>query len=215
MHDRPHEVSDVLSAGQIDVWFTTYEEGDAASSPYEILRRYTRSGDRPDLRRLVSGKPVVEGDKGLTLNLSHSGCRNVLAVGRDCRIGVDIERIRPIAGVERLARRFFSQVEANALLRLPAEERVRAFFRTWVRKEAYLKGLGGGVPSRLRCFSVAAPDEAPEVLFTDLEGVAGRSLWTLVDLDAPAGCAAALAVEGEAGRIRVFGQGNAEKRGDE
>ena len=206
-----------LAGGEIHVWMTAHPPDDRLSeSPYEILARYTRQRIPSfEIGRSPSGKPMLgEGDP-LAFNLSHSGDWSMLAVGRVGQLGIDVERIRPIAGVERLARRFFSQEEANVLLRLPAEERIRAFFRTWVRKEAYLKGLGGGVPSRLRCFTVAASDEAPEVLSTDLEGVAGRSSWSLVDLEAPDGYAAALAIDGEAGRIRVFGQGNAEKRGDE
>lgn len=182
-------------AGQIDVWFFAWDPSDSPSSRYRILERYSRAEGPLRAIHRASGQPAIEGRPDLAISLSHSGSFAALAIGRECAVGVDLERVRPIAQIERLARRFFCEDEAAAVLRRPEPERLFAFFRTWVRKEAYLKGLGGGVPSRLRSFSVLeGPDGSLSIPFTTL-GAEPASSWSLVDLVAPGGYAAALAAD--------------------
>jgi 4'-phosphopantetheinyl transferase len=164
--------------------------------PTRIEFRSSRRGRRP---RLANGICP-----GLSFNLAHSGREALLAVTRGRRVGVDIERARPLLRLDRLIRRFFSDREAEGLLRLGREEREAAFFRTWVRKEAYLKAVGGGVPAGLRRFSVSVdPDVPPSIRSTGLED-GGVSLFSLCDLDVPEGHAGAVAVEGTGHRIRYF-----------
>jgi len=140
----------------------------------------------------------------LSFNLAHSGREALLAVAQVRRVGIDIERTRPVLRLDRLIRRFFSDREAGELLRLEREERDAAFFRTWVRKEAYLKAVGGGVPAGLRRFSVStASDGPPAIRSTGLED-GGVSSFSLHDLDVPEGHAGALAVEGTGHRIRYM-----------
>jgi 4'-phosphopantetheinyl transferase len=138
------------------------------------------------------GAPTVDASgHPLHVSLSHSGDWMLLAVSRTHRVGVDIERIDLDADVVRLAQRFFTTDEAAALNVLPEDEARRAFSRIWTRKEAVLKALGGGVPSRLRAVPVDA-DKGRQVIRI------GVSDWTLHDLAAPADYAAALAVQGNA-----------------
>jgi 4'-phosphopantetheinyl transferase len=145
-----------------------------------VIARHGRGAPTVD----VSGHP-------LHVSLSHSEDWMLLAASRMHRLGVDIERIDPDADVVRLARRFFTTDEAAALNVLPEDETRRAFFRIWTRKEAVLKGLGGGVPSRLRAVPVDAGEGRQIVRI-------GVGDWTLHDLAAPADYAAALAVRGDA-----------------
>ena len=138
------------------------------------------------------GAPTVDAPgRSLHVSLSHSEDWMLLAASRTHRVGVDIERIDRATDVVRLARRFFTTDEAAALNVLPEDETLRAFFRIWTRKEAVLKGLGGGVPSRLRAVPVDAGEGRQIVRI-------GVGDWTLHDLAAPAGYAAALAVRGDA-----------------
>jgi len=148
------------------------------------------------------GKPHLGGAhrSQIEFSLSDSAGQVWIAVGRCGPLGLDIERIRPRADVERLAGRFFAPDEAAKLRALPAAARVDAFFRAWVQKEAYLKALGGGVPVRLPRFSVRIGG-APEVTRTEIEP-AGRTRYRLYDLDAPAGHVAALAAPGAEHTIR-------------
>ena len=136
------------------------------------------------------GAPTVDASgHPLHVSLSHSGDWMLLAVSRTHRVGVDIERIDPDADVVRLARRFFPADEAYELASLSSSERQEAFFRAWTRKEAILKGVGGGVPSRLR--------SVPSGIARQREAVPmAGTVWTLCELAAPPLYAATLAADG-------------------
>ena len=190
--------------GHIDVWFLPWCSDGADDAPYRVLERYG-VGDRPlRVARRDSGQPFIEGRPDLSLSLSHSGRMAVLALGRGCNVGVDLERIRPVDQLPRLVQRFLAPEEASRILQRPEHERRTAFFRTWVRKEAYLKGLGGGVPSKLRSFALNEADGGASIRSTSLEPD-GVSRWHLIDLDPPDGYAAALAVDRAGVTIRGRG----------
>jgi len=136
----------------------------------------------------------------LSFNLSHSHRLALLAVVHGARVGVDLERVRPGVRGEAVSRRFFTGREAAALAAVPHGVRDAEFFRTWVRKEAYVKAIGAGVPSGLARFSVSVAGDAPSIGVTELEP--GPSVFSLYDLDVPAGYVGAVAVEGTDHRIR-------------
>lgn len=154
------------------------------------------------------GKPALAGGAGagptLRFNLSHSGGVALYAFALGRELGVDVERVRDGVGLEELAVRFFAADEAGALLRLPAEQRERAFFNCWTRKEAYVKARGEGLSHPLDSFSVTlAPGEAAALLETRNDPrEAGR--WRLYDLDPAPGYAGALVVEAGHGPVNCF-----------
>jgi 4'-phosphopantetheinyl transferase len=153
------------------------------------------SSPTADLLAELGSVPVFE-------SLSHSGEWTLYAVSRGAPVGVDIERATPEIDPDRTAARFFTPEEAAALAALPARSKREAFFRVWTRKEAYLKARGGGVPSRLRAVVVSTGETAAVLFDRNDRDVASH--WTLRDLDAPDGYAAALAVQGRIGRIQVI-----------
>jgi 4'-phosphopantetheinyl transferase len=57
---------------------------------------------------------------------------------------VDVETINPGLDYANLAQRFFSETENQWLRACPEPRRLRCFYRIWTRKEAWLKGKGGG-----------------------------------------------------------------------
>lgn len=137
-----------------------------------LLARY--SGIPPQqikFRYGHAGKPVVDDSHAnLAFNMSHSGDLAVYAVARECELGVDVEQIRPMADLERVASHFFSEEECGDLFALPAGERTQAFFRCWTRKEAYIKALGEGLNVPLQNFRVTLlPDEPAALVYTKLE----------------------------------------------
>ncbi|MGF1426885.1 4'-phosphopantetheinyl transferase family protein, partial [Kitasatospora sp. LaBMicrA B282] len=110
------------------------------------------------LERAASGQPVVRGAAGVAVSLSHA--RGVVAAaavqadaqaGAPAGVGVDVERIRPVAHAL-LARRWFTAAEAAWLAGLAPAQRSAGFLWLWTRKEAAAKalgqGLGGGVGLR-------------------------------------------------------------------
>ena len=154
----------------------------------EILANYLGCSphDVP-LDRDASGRPHLRADSpALDHSMAHSGDWAMLAVSRSARVGIDLERVDPTVDVERLALRFFARDEAEMIASLPHDKRVATFFRAWTEKEAYLKGVGGGVPSRLRSVRAA---------FDPRIGARAVAGWRLYGLDAPPGYAACLAVQ--------------------
>ncbi len=100
------------------------------------------------------GKPRVVEAEGFHFNLSHSGPWVVLAWG-DSPVGVDVERPRPQAKTEALARRFFTPEEQDYVL-CRQEGREQRFLEIWTGKESYLKYLGTGLQRPLASFNVLA-----------------------------------------------------------
>jgi len=160
-----------------------------------VLARYLET--QPEAVRFAYGeygKPALSDEHVLRFNLSHSNEVALLAVALDAELGVDVEHIRADFASEDIARRYFSRTEVDAFNALPPDERVAAFFRCWTRKEAYIKAIGKGLSQALDEFDVTlAPGIAPALLRAKDDDT---SRWLLVDLNAGAGYASALAVEG-------------------
>jgi 4'-phosphopantetheinyl transferase len=140
------------------------------------------------------GKPYLAAPGGLRFNVSHSGQRALLCFARDREVGVDIELRRALTDLLALARTAFSPAEYAALCRLPEAAHPDAFFACWSRKEAFIKATGEGV-AQLAAFDVnLAPGEPARLLRIDGEPP-GASRWSIHDLPAIPGYAAALVVE--------------------
>ena len=139
------------------------------------------------------GKPEVE---GLSFNVSHAGDVALAAFGSGeaRRIGVDVELLRPEAPMRALARRFFTSAENEALEQLSGEELVRGFYGCWACKEAFVKAMGEGLSFGVGRVEVAVyPAPAGIVSVDGDEGAAAQ--WTLHEVDAGPGYAAAVAVD--------------------
>jgi 4'-phosphopantetheinyl transferase len=161
----------------------------------EILSGYT--GAPPESVALAcgeKGKPALDPPAAWRFNLSHSGPAALVAVAHEIEVGVDIERIRPLAHAEAIAARFFAPAECAALRGLPPEQREAAFFACWTRKEALLKASGDGLSRPLSSFAVPVDPAAAGPW--RVEG------FTLTALPAPPGYAAALAAAGSLPPLR-------------
>ena len=132
-----------------------------------------------------NGKPFLE-DGGLDFNLSHSGSLALVVVTRGRRVGVDVEQHRPIPDLDAIAARVCSADELTMLADLAQEQRERAFFALWTRKEALAKATGEGIGAVFR-------DTIP-----DNDALNG---WTVTDVDDLFGYAACVAAEGVALRL--------------
>ena len=161
----------------------------------------TRTRMRPSevrLSRGAHGKPSIATRPGLQFNLSHSGQFAMIATASDGDVGVDIEAIDPQVDAIGLSERFFSVPERDDLRTLRGTDRSRGFFNAWTRKEAYLKARGDGIAFGLDHFDVAlVPGQRPS-LRNDRRDPDAPMHWSIVDLNAPDGYAAALAINGPA-----------------
>lgn len=155
----------------------------AVCTPHEVHFRYG-----------AQGKPALEGDSSLCFNASHTYGLALMAFVKQRAIGVDVENVNRETEPKRLAERFFSESERQALTPLRGNELRAAFFRCWTRKEAFIKAKGDGLSMPLHQFDVSVvPDERRALLATRPDPLeVGR--WILRDLPVRAGYAAALAV---------------------
>jgi 4'-phosphopantetheinyl transferase len=170
-----------------------------------LLAGYT-CGDARELRfcRGTNGKPFLAGPRpaGIHFNCSCSGTAALFAFARAGQVGVDLERMRPFPDKDRIAARFFSPPERNALSRLDGEERATAFFRYWTAKEAFVKATGEGLSRPLDTFAVA-PGRAPAPSAVR-ERDGSPAGWSLRTFLVRGGYAAAVVLKGSGFSIRPF-----------
>ncbi|MGB8945636.1 MAG: 4'-phosphopantetheinyl transferase superfamily protein [Streptomyces sp.] len=167
------------------------------TAPQDVVLMRERCG-MPDCEK-PHGRPAVAGRHGVHFSLSHSGDFALYALAAS-PVGADIDSLEVAgAGLERMARRLHPD-ETQALSALPATARQEALLGCWVRKEAFLKGIGTGLPGGIGAHHVGlaeavAPPWAPPV----------PDGWALFDVPAPDGhhAAVALRLQGPAGRSRL------------
>ncbi len=121
------------------------------------------------------------------MSIAASESRALLAVGRGCRVGVDIEPLRSASGLPRLPPAWrFSPAERAHLQGLDSQEWPATIAQAWVRKEAVAKvdGRGLALPlSRIETLGTRGP----------IKGL--PSDWLLRDVRAAADSAAAIAAD--------------------
>ena len=153
------------------------------------------------------GKPALapeQQEPGLFFNLSHSGEQLVLAVCRQDMVGIDIESALKTRRVRQIAARYFSEIELEALLQLPAAQQLSRFYELWTLKEAYIKACGMGLAIPLKDFSfLFMGDEGLELRF-GRERDDDADAWQVWQLDAGPAARLALAVKSGRDRIRAI-----------
>jgi 4'-phosphopantetheinyl transferase len=157
-------------------------------APTELHFRYGLNG-KPELAEETAGGFIG-------FNVSHSQGLALFAVTLGRQVGVDLEYIRGDISVEDLVDQFFSPGEVLAFKALPPDERQRTFFIWWARKEAYLKARGSGLAVDPRGLDLSHIT-GNSALLPEQSGEKKESArYFMIDVDAGAGYAAALAVEG-------------------
>lgn len=149
------------------------------------------------------GKPPV--DAPVNFNVSHSEERMCLAVTHGPEVGVDVQAVDDSIDIEAIAPCLFTPGERRRPRRRAASRAPPPVLRLWVLKEAWLEAQGTGfsVPlSQAEVVQTAAVLHACDPARPCRpEGEAAAPMWTAsgfarVELPAPAGYAAALAVYG-------------------
>lgn len=127
--------------------------------PGKDVRITRRLKGRPELDTAQSGGE-------LDFSVARSESCYLVGISSGRTIGVDLEIAgrrsgKPLA----LARRFFSQGEADALSALEGDALHRAFMHTWACKEAVVKASGLGIANQLCRFGVDVdPGNPPAIL---------------------------------------------------
>jgi 4'-phosphopantetheinyl transferase len=101
------------------------------------------------------GRPHVSQpphQRAIRFNLSNTTGLVVLAVARDCDVGIDVENISRNLDIEALAPTVFAAAEVADVRRCHFKERRDRFFAYWTLKEAYIKARGMGLSLPLDAF---------------------------------------------------------------
>src|SRR5262249_12725601 len=151
-----------------------------------LLARYG-AGPASELRFEYSARgkprlPVEHNPALLEFNVAHSRGAAVIGVTRGRPIGVDVERVRPLADFPDLVQTLFAVGARSEFWSLPEPIRARAFFTGWTRKEAFIKATGEGLSRPLSSFALTlTPDTPARLLRVDGDPTGGLG-WTVVDL---------------------------------
>jgi len=173
----------------------------------EILSRCLRvAPEKIGFDYSPNGKPALAracGDSKIHFNLAHSRDLALFALTRIGPLGVDVEQIREVKDMEHLVARFFSKRETELFRTVAEQDRPRAFFNLWTRKEAMLKATGEGITRSLDRVEVSfLPGEPARVIA--IEGDESKAArWRLIELAPAPGYTGALASEGPKVRVRL------------
>jgi 4'-phosphopantetheinyl transferase len=159
-----------------------------------VLARYAgRPAAQLAFGHAACGKPYLDDDAlgWLRFNVSHSEDLMLVVVADGREVGIDLERIRPAFPITEVAEFALSVSDREQIARQPAARRSAEFYAAWTRLEARAKAGGEG-------------------LVEGLAEVSGRT-FTVIDLDAGEGFAAAVAVEGDPVRLHSFSIGRSSR----
>lgn len=134
-----------------------------------------------NINKTGQGKPYLTEYPELAFNLSHTEDTMVIAVGKNCRLGVDIETCKPRVNLPALVDKCFAEVEAVWWRKLPETEKNREFYRFWTRKEAFVKATGHGIALGLN-LCIINP-ENPATWLSVPVGCGQASSWHVRDVD--------------------------------
>lgn len=167
--------------------------------------RGTREGEmsEPTSRATSFPPPPSPFPLDLQFSLAHSGELAVVAVTRGGEIGVDVEHLRPVRHLEQLAQRYFTPVEAAAILAGDESRRVAEFLATWTAKEAILKAIGTGLSYPLNRFSVSPAVDGQWVRLAEPPADCGAKWW-LKRVDVASGYVAAVAIDSQKSLLPTF-----------
>lgn len=198
-----------LIAGQLGdhdlhVFLLPYERRQKRQPLQNVLGAYLGiSGGEVSLIDGEFGRPELDRRHGAVVgfNWSHSGGCALIAIGRHCMPGIDIERRRDRPRALDIAERYFCKGELAVLTSTPLNARSTVFLNLWTAKEAVLKALGRGIAFGLDRLHVASIQDQPVLRWLDDDDA---SAWQLQRLDVGIDYVAALAWRGSARKIHCW-----------
>lgn len=153
------------------------------------------------------GKPILSGvhvDQPIEFSVSSSSSMALFGFSLNQPVGVDIQQVDLDFDYQGVISSYFSEAEQEWLQSLHPSKRRRAFYISWVRKEAYLKGMGKGFAQATHLPAVPLPD--PICNETTLSPITQLSVggWFIYDLHLPPGYMGSLAVMGRITSFECF-----------
>ena len=152
----------------------------------------------PRRRRFLVSRGVLRAldVDGRVVSSARSGALAVYALADYLHVGIDVEVVRPVAGLLDVARLILPAEVHAELAALPPDMRPRAFARWWTRAEACVKACRDGLEAAPRLQRTPTPDALV------LPDPAGGPPVVSRDLAVGDGAAAALATDAASVRRR-------------
>lgn len=197
-------IAEQLCDHELHVFLLPYERRQKRRPLRDVLGIYLGiPGSEVGLVDGEFGRPELDQrhSTALGFNWSHSGDFALIAIGRHCTPGIDIERLRDRPRALAIAERYFCKEEFDGLTSMSEETRSAEFLRLWTAKEAVLKALGRGIAFGLDRLHVTSITGQLVLRWIDEEDV---SRWQLQRLDVGADYVGALAWRGSARKIRCW-----------
>lgn len=171
-----------------------------------LLGRYLGTDSASTTFRTNShGKPrLPPPDDDLYFNVSHSGEHALIALCRGAEVGIDIERHRMLDDWSGMAKMIWCAEDMIEWINLSADERCRAFYLAWTRKEAMAKAIGLGMATDFKKLRVSFSPAAKATLLNLDQAFGSAATWSLIDIETPPNYAAALAARSPGIRVSQF-----------
>lgn len=163
--------------------------GETGEAPGELV--VERRCERCDGLHPANPIPVGAGEVWWSASSSDGLAAVALA---EWRVGLDLERRAERRRSGKIASRFYSEAEREAITGSPPR-----FLDFWTLKEAYLKALGLGLPGGLRSLDCAGLVPAGD----EWSATDAHPGWRFRNFETETGFAAAVAVEGAPGGIEL------------
>jgi 4'-phosphopantetheinyl transferase len=158
--------------------------------------------EKINIKTAEHGKPYLVNVPELAFNLSHSADVMVIAVGRNCRLGVDIEFCKPRTSLVGLVDKCFADEEIAYWNKQPEAQQIPEFYRYWTRKEAFVKATGHGISLGMN-LCVVNPENQTEFLRVPAE-CGEASIWHVQDLELGTGICSALVTDKDIVGVRLI-----------
>lgn len=167
-----------------------------------LAQRLNQAPEQITIKKTAFGKPYLADHPELVFNLSHTGNVFLVAMGENCRLGVDLEYNQRRADFSALVNKCFAEEEITYWNRLPEAQKQIAFYRFWTRKEAFVKAVGRGLALGLK--QCAVNPEQPTELLSIPAGCGPAETWRLLDIDLGPDFCGALAIDRDIAGFRLI-----------
>lgn len=159
----------------------------------QVLSRYTGLSPREIVfSHAQHGKPFIKGSD-IFFSYSYRADQCLLAVSRQEKVGVDIEKMKTLQDLHTFADFCFSEQEKQIIFGSGEALLQDTLFTFWTFKEAIIKALGVGLNTDLTHIELSGfLHQEANALSAD-----GNNLYTMRRISSPSGYRAAFAVEGK------------------
>ena len=173
----------------------------------KILSIYTNVPPEAILIRYNDfGKPILQDHADyLYFNSSRSNHLALYIFSGLYEVGIDIEKVKDIGNIKDIILQFFAAEEISDFKKLPPQKLVKTFYKTWTKKEAFIKAIGEGLSFPLNQFQVSiAPTERCKIVQINGKHCADAAKWSVNEITMFPGYEAAYVYQGHNANVKFL-----------